>query len=130
MTIHIRTITFDCKEPYQLSLFWSALTGFNEAPDDPNLPEHVEAALIGPPGTPNLLFVRVPEDKQVKNRVHLDLTPPDAEPATRDAELARLLALGATMVEDHRRPEDNGGWITLADPEGNEFCLERGVSGG
>jgi hypothetical protein len=129
MTVRIRTITFDCKEPYQLSLFWSELTGFKEDPDDINLPEHTEALLRGPDGMPNLLFIRVPEGKQVKNRVHLDLTPADAEPETRDAELARILALGATIVADRRRPDRNG-WIVLADPEGNEFCLERGVSAG
>jgi hypothetical protein len=129
MTVRIRTITFDCKEPYQLSLFWSELTGFKEDPDDINLPEHTEALLRGQDGMPNLLFIRVPEAKQVKNRVHLDLTPPDPDPATRDAELARILALGATVVADRRRPDGNG-WVVLADPEGNEFCLERGVSGG
>jgi Glyoxalase-like domain len=129
MTVRIRTITFDCEEPYQLASFWSAVTGFTEDPDDVNLPEHTEALLRGRDGTPNLLFIRVPESKQVKNRVHLDLTPPDPDPATRDAELDRLLGLGATMVADHRRPDKNG-WVTLADPEGNEFCLERGVSGG
>jgi hypothetical protein len=63
MTVRIRTITFDCSEPYRLSLFWSQVTGFTEDPDDPNLPEHTENALIGPPGTPNLLFIRVPEGK-------------------------------------------------------------------
>jgi hypothetical protein len=129
MTVQIRTITFDCQEPYQLASFWSQVTGFTEDPDDPNLPEQDEALLLVPGGAPNLLFIRVPESKQVKNRVHLDLTPPDPAPETRDAELARILALGATMVEDQRRPDQNG-WIVLADPEGNEFCLERGVSGG
>jgi len=129
LTVHIRTITFDCKEPYQLSLFWSAVTGFTEDPANGNLPEHDEALLVGPAGTPNLLFIRVPEGRTVKNRVHLDLAPPDTTPDTRDAELDRVLALGATIVEDHRRP-DREGWIWLADPEGNDFCLERGLSGG
>jgi len=128
MTVRIRTITFDCQDPYQLVSFWSQVTGFKEDPDDINLPEHTEALLRGQDGMPNLLFIRVPEGKQVKNRVHLDLTPVDAEPETRDAELARILALGATIVDDRRRPDRNG-WIVLADPEGNEFCLERGVSG-
>ncbi|MBV9451983.1 MAG: VOC family protein [Streptosporangiaceae bacterium] len=129
MTVRVRSITFDSKEPYKLARFWSELTGLTEDPDDINLPEHDEALLLGRNGSPNLLFIRVPEDRQVKNRVHLDLTPPDSDPATRDAELKRILALGATIVEDHRRP-DGGGWIWLADPEGNDFCLERGVWGG
>jgi hypothetical protein len=129
MTVRIRTITFDCKEPYPLSLFWSRLTGFGEDPDDPNLPEQDEALLLAPDGVPNLLFIRVPEAKQVKNRVHLDLTPAELGPAGRDAEMARMLELGATLADDQRRP-DGTGWVVLADPEGNEFCLERGVAGG
>jgi len=56
----------------------------------------------------------------VKNRVHLDLQPQ----RPRDEEMARLVDLGATLVADHRRP-DGTGWVILADPEGNEFCVER-----
>jgi predicted enzyme related to lactoylglutathione lyase len=66
-----------------------------------------------------VLFITVPDGKQVKNRVHLDLRPADR---TREQEVARLLALGASQLADHRRP-DGSGWITLADPEGNEFCI-------
>jgi hypothetical protein len=66
-----------------------------------------------------VLFFTVPDGKQVKNRVHLDLRPADR---TREQEVARLLALGASQLADHRRP-DGSGWITLADPEGNEFCI-------
>lgn len=129
MTVRIRTITFDCAEPYRLSLFWSRVTGFGEDPGDPNLPGQDEALLLGPGGTPNLLFVRVPEPKRVKNRVHLDLSPLESAPRARDAEMARLLDLGATLADDCRRP-DGSGWVVLADPEGNEFCVERGVPGG
>jgi Glyoxalase-like domain len=130
MPVRIRTITIDCHEPYLLSQFWSQVTGYTEDPDDPNLPEHTEALLISPGNLP-LLFIKVPEDKTVKNRVHLDLTPdpPDASPEARDKEVARILGLGATQVDDQRRA-DGGGWVVLADPEGNEFCVERGVSGG
>ena len=63
----------------------------------------------------------VPEPKAVKNRVHLDIQPPTG---TRDAFVERMLTLGATVHEDHRRP-DGTGWVTLRDPEGNEFCVER-----
>ncbi|MDQ3733323.1 MAG: VOC family protein, partial [Actinomycetota bacterium] len=56
-----------------------------------------------------------------KNRLHLDLRPTDR---TRDEEVARLLALGASLIDDRRRP-DGTGWAVLADPEGNEFCVER-----
>jgi catechol 2,3-dioxygenase-like lactoylglutathione lyase family enzyme len=127
MSVRIRSITIDCKDPYTLSLFWSEVTGFKENPDDPNLPEHTEDLLVNPDGGPNLLFIKVPEDKVVKNRIHLDLSP--STPAGRDAEMDRVLALGATFIDDHRRA-DGGGWVVLADPEGNEFCIERGLSGG
>jgi Glyoxalase-like domain len=66
-----------------------------------------------------LLFITVPDGKTLKNRVHLDLRPVDR---TREQEVERILALGAAQLADHRRP-DGSGWITLADPEGNEFCI-------
>ena len=121
MTARPRNITVDCADPYRLAGFWSAVTGYGEDPDDPNAPSDLEAVLLGPDGQPNLLFIRVPEGKAVKNRVHLDLVPTDQ---TRDQEVARLVSLGATMVADHRR-NDGSGWVVLADPEGNEFCVER-----
>ena len=66
-----------------------------------------------------LLFITVPDGKQLKSPVHLDLRPADR---TREQEVERLMALGASLLADHRRP-DGSGWITLADPEGNEFCV-------
>jgi hypothetical protein len=123
MTALIRHITVDCLHPYELSLFWREVTGFPENPDDH--PGDPEALLHGPDGHPGLLFVRVAEDeKVVKNRLHFDLQPTDR---TRDEEVARLTDLGATVVNDHRRP-DNTGWVTLADPEGNEFCVEPSLA--
>jgi hypothetical protein len=61
----------------------------------------------------------VPEGKVVKNRLHLDLQPTDR---TRDEEVDRVVGLGATVLADHRGPKRTG-WIVLADPEGNEFCV-------
>ena len=75
---------------------------------------------------------RCPDAKQVKNRLHFDLRPVDG---TRDEEVARLLSIGATQVDDQREVRGDGtGWMVLADPEGNEFCVlrsdaERGVAG-
>ena len=137
MSLRIRTITFDCADPYLLAGFWSQVTGYQEDPENTNHPDDPEGLLLAPDGTASLLFIKVPENKAVKNLVHLDLAPPAAPPGTptdvtadaRDAEVARVLALGATLVEDHRRP-DRTGWVVLADPEGNEFCIERGVSEG
>jgi predicted enzyme related to lactoylglutathione lyase len=64
---------------------------------------------------------QVPEGKAVKNRMHLDLMPARR---TRDEEVERAVALGATQVADHRNA-DGTGFVVLADPEGNEFCIER-----
>jgi predicted enzyme related to lactoylglutathione lyase len=63
----------------------------------------------------------VPEPKQVKNRMHVCLQPD----VPRDDEVARLLGIGATMFDDQRKP-DGTGWVVLADPEGNEFCVLQG----
>ncbi|MFD4574505.1 VOC family protein [Streptomyces sp. NPDC058417] len=115
MTSKIRHTTVDCADAYALAGFWSAVLGeplhADDAPGD-------EYALIEGAG---LLFVTVPEAKSVKNRIHLDLEPQDR---TRDEEVERLLALGATLTDDRRNP-DGTGWAVLSDPEGNEFCVER-----
>ncbi|GAA0621128.1 VOC family protein [Kutzneria viridogrisea] len=117
----MRTITVDCADPYLLATFWSQVTGYVEDPEDGNAPGDLEGFLQGPPGSPNLLFVTVPEGKSAKNRVHLDVVPTGH---SRDEEVTRLLGIGATLVDDQRRP-DGTGWVVLADPEGNEFCVER-----
>ena len=75
-------------------------------------------------GSHRVLFIQVPDTKQVKNRLHFDLRPAEG---SRDEELARLLELGATTVADHRQP-DGTGWVVLADPEGNEFCILRSLA--
>lgn len=124
MSVRVRHITIDCAQPYELSRFWADLTGYGEDPEDPNEPDDPEALLVAPDGGPGLLFVPVPESKSTKNRIHLDLQPTDR---TRDEAAERAVALGATIVADHRRP-DGTGWVTLADPEGNEFCIERSAA--
>ena len=116
----VRHITFDCADAYTLASFWAEV--LDSAVSDEDKPGD-EEALVTSKGAA-LLFVTVPEGKSVKNRVHLDLQPQDR---TRDEEVERLLAVGATLVEDHRRP-DGRGWVTLADIEGNEFCVERGAT--
>ncbi|ROP39491.1 VOC family protein [Saccharothrix texasensis] len=120
MTSLVRHITIDCRDAYELAGFWSEVTGQPLTDEDfPGDPE----VLIALPGGPGLLFIHVPEPKSVKNRVHLDLQPD----TTRDAEVERLLGIGATLVSDMRRP-DGKGWVVLADPEGNEFCVERSAA--
>jgi predicted enzyme related to lactoylglutathione lyase len=73
------------------------------------------------PGDVGLLFIPVPEGKTAKNRIHFDLQPTDC---TRDDQVSKAVKLGATIIGDFRE-EDGSGWVTLADPEGNEFCVER-----
>src|SRR3954447_8481018 len=121
MTSRVRWIDFDCSDPCLLARFWAQATGLREHPE--NEPGAEECVLMSTDDILDggMLFQRVPEDKTAKNRLHLDLQPTDR---TRDEEITRLLALGATLVEDHRNP-DGTGWAYLADPEGNEFCVER-----
>ncbi|MEU1472119.1 VOC family protein [Streptomyces sp. NPDC005761] len=115
MTSHVHHVTVDCADAYKLATFWAEVLGSSLADDDfPGDPE----ALVESPGAA-LLFVTVPEPKSTKNRVHFDIQPD----RTRDEEVERLLSLGATLVADHRKPNGRG-WVTLADPEGNEFCVE------
>ncbi|MGI5459047.1 VOC family protein [Streptomyces sp. CA-249302] len=115
MTSTIRHTTFDSNDAYALADFWSQVLGLPLHEDD--RPGDEEALIEGA----GLLFVTVPEAKTVKNRIHFDLQPQDR---TRDEEVTRLLALGATLVDD-QRTGDGMGWVVLADLEGNEFCVER-----
>ena len=120
MVATIGQVTFDCRDSYALAIFWGQVTGYVEHKQYPNNPEDTEN-FVGPGGEhPGLLFINVPEEKSIKNRLHLDLVPD----TTRDEEVERLLGIGATLVADHRK-DDGRGWVVLADPEGNEFCIER-----
>ena len=119
MTSRISHTTIDCADPYLLSKWWEQVLDYHEDPEDPNAPDH-EECLIQAEGGPAVLFIKV---KSVKNRVHFDLRPTDR---TRDEEVARVQALGASFVADHRGIHGPGtGWVVLADPEGNEFCILR-----
>jgi catechol 2,3-dioxygenase-like lactoylglutathione lyase family enzyme len=121
MASRISHTSFDCRDAFAISTFWKSVLGYTDVPGDPNEPGHEECMIIGPAGEPRLLFIEVPEGKQVKNRVHLDLEPTDR---ARDDEIERVVALGATPLHDLRK-EDGSGWLVLADPEGNEFCILR-----
>ncbi|MFJ8196868.1 VOC family protein [Streptomyces sp. NPDC096152] len=120
MTSLIRHLTVDTDNPYALAGFWAQVLDGSLSDDDfPGDPEAMVTAAAAV-----LLFVKVLDRKTVKNRVHFDLQPQDR---TRDEEVERLLSLGATLQGDHRRP-DGTGWVTLHDPEGNEFCVERSAA--
>ncbi|MBD3146836.1 VOC family protein [Microbispora bryophytorum] len=120
--LEISTMTIDCAQPYALAQWWSEALGW---PLVDSAPEDDEVVLDRPDGPPHLLFIRVPDGKTVKNRLHLDVVP--SGDGTRDQEAERLLALGAASYEDHRTP-DGAGWVTLLDPEGNEFCVCRSAA--
>ncbi len=121
MTALISHTPFDSLDAHAMSVFWGQVLGFVEDPDDPNEPGHEECLISSTDGSQRLLFIQVPDAKQVKNRLHLDLKPAES---TREQELERLSGLGAREVADRRRP-DGSGWVVLADPEGNEFCILR-----
>jgi hypothetical protein len=118
MYSRVFNITFDCSDPRSLAAFWGQVTGLEirQAYDEPGREEY--AVGPSPDGGPRMYFVGVPERKVAKNRVHLDLIPPDHGQAV---ELKRLVGLGARVLDS--QPPDVG-WVVLADPEGNEFCLE------
>ncbi|MDQ6714483.1 MAG: VOC family protein [Actinomycetota bacterium] len=110
----------DAADPYAQTLWWAQVLDDFRLTDDTQRPGDEECGLEGPDGR-WLLFLKVPEPKTVKNRMHVCLRPTDR---TRDEEVERLLGLGATMFNDLRKP-DGSGWAVLADPEGNEFCVLR-----
>jgi hypothetical protein len=134
-------VTVDCTEPHVLADWWAEALGWQVEPqDEAFIRRTVEAghateeqttthrghlvwasgaAITSPdPGRPRVLFQSVPEAKTVKNRVHLDLRVGDER---REAEVARLTGMGATEL--WRASQGPFSWVTMADPEGNEFCV-------
>ena len=104
-------VTFDCSDAVTLARWWAGITGGSIASED----EWFTVVSYDGAG-PNLGFQKVPDPTPGKNRVHLDFHAED-----RDAEVARFLEGGATLVG--HREEGGFTWTTLADPEGNQFCL-------
>ncbi|GAB1690136.1 VOC family protein [Krasilnikovia sp. M28-CT-15] len=106
-------VVVDSEDPARLARWWAEALGFQIVHEEP---DEVEIRRT-PDALPGLLFLTVPDAKTTKNRIHLDLVPDDQE-----AEVERLVDMGA-------RPVDVGqgevGWVVLADPEGNEFCVLR-----
>jgi hypothetical protein len=109
----VKSVTFDCADALALAQFWATALGSDVDEDATSELAYVEAAGWG---GPNMWFARVPEGKTAKNRLHLDLRPPQ----TMAEEVKRLAALGATVVEQHE------GHTVMNDPEGNVFCVELG----
>jgi hypothetical protein len=126
VTSYISHTTVDCRNAYELSEWWKPVLGYTDIPDDPNEPGHEECMILDPDTGHTVLFIETPDTKSGKNRLHFDLRP---RQGTRDEELERLLAHGATQVADLRGRYGPGtGWVVLADPEGNEFCILRAVA--
>lgn len=114
MTLRLGNITFDCDDPRAVAAFWSDALG--RPIDEGASPYFASIGGGDPPASPNWFFIKVPEPKTAKNRVHVDLGADD-----RAAEVARLVSLGATHVGD--KDEWGHSWSVLADVEGNEFCV-------
>ena len=120
----LHDIVVDCRHPGTVARFWAAvLDGYEVAPYDDAEIERLRAMgiddVLNDPGvivesssSPRIYFQLVPEPKTVKNRLHLDVRADDVE-----AEVARIVALGATILSRQT------SWVTLADVEGNEFCV-------
>jgi hypothetical protein len=104
-------LVVDAADPVALGEWWANALGWVVVNDDPDEFEIRPA----PDVLPGLLFASVPEAKVGKNRLHIDFRPAD-----RDAEVERMLALGATRADVGQGDES---WVVLADPEGNEFCI-------
>jgi hypothetical protein len=121
MALALSHTTVNALDAHAQSVWWADLLGYREDPADPNEPGHEECMIFSPDESHRLLFVEVEDAKQVRNRVHLDLRPTDRP---RDEEVERVTGLGATVVQDCRT-DDGRGWVVLADPEGNEFCILR-----
>jgi predicted enzyme related to lactoylglutathione lyase len=119
MELRIDWLTIDSQDPARLARFWQAALEWERA-DDGDDPDEImiEAPAGADQAARRILFVRVPERKMVKNRLHLDLRSAD-----QDAEVGRLIALGATRADVGQADEQT--WVVLADPDGNEFCVLR-----
>lgn len=153
MSRHVQ-VTFDAHDPRALSTFWRDVLGYvHPAPPGVNLPEgadplaawdeflaragvpagerNTRSAIEDPEGQgPRLFFQQVPEGKVAKNRVHLDVRAApglsgDERMAALETECHRLVALGASRLRrEEPAPPMSDGFIVMADPEGNEFCLD------
>lgn len=113
MATSVYSVTIDCAEPSALASFWAEVLDYERTHEDDEL------VVIEPrdKSAYTLLFIKVPDDKTAKNRIHLDLMPTDQA-----AEVERVKGLGATEVDIG---QGDVTWVVLADPEGNEFCILR-----
>jgi catechol 2,3-dioxygenase-like lactoylglutathione lyase family enzyme len=112
-------LVIDCHDPRRLGDFWRDVLGYTEV-EAKFEGEHHYVELEGPPGAgPTILLIRTPDEKVSKVRIHIDVNATDRD---QDAEVERILGLGATKVDIGQGEQT---WVVLADPEGNEFCVLR-----
>ncbi len=112
MPVRLHSITFDCADPAALAGFWAAVTGYRIGTVNPFMAEIGGDGSVGP----RMMFIKVPEGKEAKNRMHLDLGVDDLE-----GEVDRVVGIGAELIG--RYDEWGATWATFRDPEGNEFCI-------
>ncbi|MFL6059980.1 MAG: VOC family protein [Marmoricola sp.] len=126
MTCFVSHTSVDCRNAYELSEWWKQLLGYADIEGDPNLPGHEECMIQDAEGKHQVLFIETPDVKNGKNRMHFDLRPSER---TRDEEVAWAVSIGATVVDDLGDKHGPGiGWVVMADPEGNEFCILRSLA--
>lgn len=121
MVSRVSHTTVDCHDAYALSSWWKPVLGYTDLPGDPNEAGDEECMIVNPDTGHRLLFIEVPDPQLPAKRIHLDLVPTDR---TRDDEVGRLMMHCARSIADLRRP-DGTGWVVLADPESNQFCVLR-----
>ena len=121
--LKIQCLTIDCKNPRELAEFWVKVLGWTVTHENEN-ESFIERTVNGEvsPDYPDILFLRTPDEKVIKNRLHLDLRPNNQE-----EEVNRVLALGAKKIEIGQSEDSSTTWVVLADPEGNEFCILRAL---
>ena len=120
MTLKIQALTVDAHNPRALAEFWAEALGWQVGEGVNEIEVWIVRELNDPnkTGFPDSLFLKVPDSKVVKNRLHLDLRPDDQA-----AEVARLEKLGAKRIDIGQSAEPTCTWVVMADPEGNEFCI-------
>jgi catechol 2,3-dioxygenase-like lactoylglutathione lyase family enzyme len=123
MGMRIQCLCIDTADPARIAAFWQSALGWRRTF------EKEEEVVLEPPGgspedgiVPDLVFLKVPEDKAGKNRLHLDLRPGDQA-----AEVARLEQLGARRISIG---QDEVSWVVMADPDGNEFDVLQPLTPG
>lgn len=126
MSVVLSHTSIDCHDAFRLSQWWRTVLAYETDPEDPNLPGDEECPIHDPVTGHTLLFLQVPDRTLPDKRIHLDVRPRER---TRDEEIPWLRQQGASVVTDRRGIYGPGsGWVVMADPEGNQFCVLRSAA--